>query len=617
MLDSFRTNMKGIAFAIVVLIAIVFAFSGIGSLSISGSASETAVEVNDEQVSELQVQRAINSEKQRILNENEGLDAALLEDDLLRPQVVEQIVGRKLLSQEAGSGGMVISSRTTGKLLLDTPTFQTDGRFDQELYLYKIRNQGYTSADFLEMIKENLLIEQFVRGFVASGFTTSNELELLASVFEQQRDYYYLTLPLQPVKDAINVTDQQVAAYYEDNKANYQAEEQVVVDYIELSPAQFNDTDAVSEEQIKARFDEQAQSLESGVSLQAAHILLSEPDAALLAEVQSKLDAGEDFAALAKEYSEDVGSADFGGDLGFTSGDTFPESFEAALADLEVGQVSAPVETDSGTHLIKLVDKQETVIDFSTERARIEQELVEELRSEWLVEKLANLKELSFNAESLSEVAEDLGLTAQVSAAFTRSGAAGIAAYPAVQKAAFSTEVIDENYASEVIDLGDDRHVVLKLNKSIPARQKELAEVKDSIVAVISADLAKAELAVQGEALLARVAAGETVETVAKSQDLDWQVVLDAKRSTGNLNADVKRFVFQLPATADSDVVESLYTRAGDFVVVAMTEVTQGDSSTLSTEQKNNLLYAGAAANSSRELQALQATLLADAKIVE
>ena len=120
MLDSFRTNMKGIAFAIVVLIAIVFAFSGIGSLSVSGSASETAVKVNGERVSELQVQQALNSEKQRILNENEGLDAALLEDDLIRPQVVEQIIGRKLLSQEASSGGMAISSRTTSKLLLDT-----------------------------------------------------------------------------------------------------------------------------------------------------------------------------------------------------------------------------------------------------------------------------------------------------------------------------------------------------------------------------------------------------------------------------------------------------------------------------------------------------------------
>ena len=617
MLESFRDNMKGIAFAIVVLIAIVFAFSGIGSLSISGSASETAVKVNGERVTELQVQQALNSEKQRILSENEGLDAALLEDDLLRPQVVEQIVGRKLLSQEASSGGMAISSRTTGKLLLDTPTFQTDGRFDQELYLYRVRNLGYTSASFLEMIEENLLIEQFVRGFVASGFTTSNELEILASVFEQQRDYYYLTVPLQPVKDAVSVTDQQVAAYFEDNKAKYQAEEQVVVDYIELSPAQFDGADAIGEEQVKARFDEQAQSMESAVSLQAAHILLSEPDAALLAEVQSKLDAGDDFAALAKEYSQDVGSADFGGDLGFTSGDTFPESFEAALATLEVGQVSAPVETDSGTHLIKLVDKQETVIDFSTERARIEQELVAELRNEWLAEKLANLKEFSFNAESLSEVAEDLGLTAQISPAFSRSGTTGIAAFPAVKKAAFSAEVVDEKYASEVIDLGDDRYMVLKLNRNIPARQKELVEVKASIEVAITADLAKSELAEQGDALLARVAAGETVEAVAKSQDLDWQVVLDAKRSTGDLNPDVKRFVFQLPATAGSDVVESFYTRAGDFVVVAMTEVTPGDSSSLSKDQKSNLLYAGASANSSRELQALQATLLADAKVVE
>jgi len=609
--------MKGIAFAIVVLIAIVFAFSGIGSLSVSGSASETAVKVNGERVSELQVQQALNSEKQRILNENEGLDAALLEDDLIRPQVVEQIIGRKLLSQEASTGGMAISSRATGKLLLDTPSFQTDGRFDQELFLYRIRNLGYTSASFLEMLEENLLIDQFVRGFVASGFTTSNELELLASVVEQERDYYYLTAPLQPVIESVKVTDQQVAAYYEENKNSYQAEEQVVVDYIELSPAQFDDTDAVSEEQVKARFEEQAQSLESAVSLQAAHILLAEPDAALISEIQSKLDAGEDFAALAKQYSEDVGSADFGGDLGFTTGDTFPDSFETALAALEVGQVSAPVETESGTHLNKLVDKQETVIEFSTERGRIEQELVSELRDQWLVEKLANLKELSFNAESLGEVAADLSLTAQVSDAFTRSGAAGIAAFPTVIKAAFSDEVVNEKYASEVIDLGDDRYVVLKLNKSIPARQKELAEVKDSVVAAISSDLARAELAEQGSALLARVEGGESVETVAKSEDLDWQVVLDAKRSTGNINGDVNRFVFQLPTTAASDVTESFYTRNGDFVVVVLTEVTPGDSSKLSAEQKNNLIYAGSAANSTRELKALQDRLLADAKIVE
>ena len=158
MLDSFRHNMKGIAFGIVILIAIVFAFSGIGSLNVSGTAVETAVEVNGEPVSEFAIQQAINTEKQRILNQNEGLDPALLEDDLIRPQVVEQIIGRKLLAQAAQNGGMAISSRATSKLLLATPAFLTDGRFDQELYLYKIRNQGYTNGTFLEMIKEDMVI---------------------------------------------------------------------------------------------------------------------------------------------------------------------------------------------------------------------------------------------------------------------------------------------------------------------------------------------------------------------------------------------------------------------------------------------------------------------------
>ena len=381
MLDSFRHNMKGIAFGIVILIAIVFAFSGIGSLSMSGSGADTAVIVNGEKVTELSVLRAISSEKRRILNENEGLDASLLEDELIRPQVVEQLIGRRLLSQAAKSGGMGVSSRTTSKLLLGTPAFLSeDGRFDQELYLYKIRNQGYTNGTFLEMIKEDMVIEQYVRGFATSSFITPNEFVQLAALTEQQRDYYYLTLPIQPIEGAVVLTDEQVQSYYDANKDRFQAEEQVVVEYIELDRGLFIQTNEVSEEQIKARFDEQVDALESTISRQAAHILLTEPSDALLAEIKSKLDAGDDFSALAKTYSEDVGSADFGGDLGYTSGDTFPEAFEDALAALALGQVSAPVKTDSGTHLIKLLDIQEQKVDFESERQRIRDQLLAERR---------------------------------------------------------------------------------------------------------------------------------------------------------------------------------------------------------------------------------------------
>jgi len=616
MLDSFRSNMKGIAFGIVILIAIVFAFSGIGSLSMSGSGADTAVTVNGEKVTELSVQRAINGEKRRILSENEGLDAAIVTDELIRPQVLEQIIGRKLLTQAAKSAGMGVSSRSTSKLLLATPAFQSDdGRFDQDLYLYTIRNQGYTSGTFLEMLKGDMLIEQYVRGFMASGFTTDNEVDLLASITEQQRDYYYLTLPLQSSVNAIELSDEQVETYYQANKQSYQAAEQVVIDYIELNPALFSATQTIPEEQSRARYEEQLETLDATTSRQAAHILLADPSDETLNEINQKLAAGESFEALAKEYSEDVGSADFGGDLGYTSGDTFPESFEAALEALQLGEVSAPVSTDSGTHLIKLLDIQEQTIDFDTERGRIEQELIAELTDVWLVEKLANLKELSYNAESLAEIADDLELTAQVSEPFSRAGAAGISSNKTVVNAAFSAEVLEDSYASEVLELGGENYVVLKLNKAIPARQKELTEVKDTVVAALTNQMARANLAAQGAELLARVSSGEQIEAVAKAEELDWQVVLDAKRSTGGVNAEIKRFAFQLPATATDDMIESFYTRSGDFVVVALTDVEAGDSRKLSNEQKASLSYAGISATGGRELQAVQVSLLESADI--
>ena len=616
MLDSFRSNMKGIAFGIVILIAIVFAFSGIGSLSMSGSGADTAVTVNGEKVTELSVQRAISGEKRRILSENEGLDPAILTDELIRPQVVEQIISRKLLSQAAKSAGMGVSSRTTSKVLLGTPAFQAeDGRFDQDIYLYTIRNQGYTSGTFLEMLKGDMLIEQYVRGFKASGFSTDNEVDLLASITEQQRDYYYLTLPLESSVNAIDLSDEQIETYYQANKQSYQAPEQVVIDYIELNPALFSATQTIPEEQLRNRYEEQLETLDATISRKAAHILLADPSDETLSEINQKLAAGESFEALAKEYSEDVGSADFGGDLGYTSGDTFPESFEAALEALQVGEVSAAVSTDSGTHLIKLLDIQEQTIDFDTERGRIEQDLIAELTDVWLVEKLANLKELSYNAESLAEIADDLELTAQVSEPFSRAGAAGISSYNAVVKAAFSAEVLEDSYASEVLELGGDRYVVLKLNTAIPARQKELTEVKGTVVAALTNQMARANLATQGAELLNRVNSGEQIEAVAKAEELDWQVVLDAKRSTGGVNEEIKRFAFQLPATATDDMIESFYTRSGDFVVVALTAVEAGDSGKLSNEQKASLSYAGVSATGGRELQAVQVSLLESADI--
>jgi len=545
MLDSFRTNMRGMALGIVIVIGAIFAFSGTGSL-LTVANVDTAIVVNDINISENDVVRAILSQKRRILAENEGLDPAVLDDEMLRPGVIEQLITRELFAQDSIGQNLTLSQQDITNLILDIEGFQSEGKFDQNLYRFAIQQQGYTSATFNDVLKDDMVVQQLVSGVSSTAFTTNTELSALAGVTEQQRNYYYLRLPVKGIEDLIELSDTQVDDYYQNNQASFTTDAKVRIDYIELSSDLLIDASAISEDQVLARFEEEVENRDLAESRQAAHILLSEPTPEEIEEIQTKLNAGVDFAVLVKDYSEDFGSAELGGDLGFTSGATFPEAFEAALEGLEIGQVSEPVNTDAGTHFIKLLDIQQQTYELSEQRSRIERELLKESTSDLLVEKLQNLKELSFNAESLAEVAQDIGLELNTSEAFSQAGGSGISAFPAVVKAAFSSEVVTDQYASEVLDLGDDRYLVLKLNEYIDARQQGLSEVRDRVIQLVTDQESKNQLAEQGGTLLARVIAGESVETVAKSESLDWQVVIDGTRRDTSTNAEIGRKVFSL-----------------------------------------------------------------------
>ena len=617
MLDNFRTNMRGVATVIVVIIGAVFVFSGTGSLFLSGPGAEVAAVINDEQVSDLRVQQVMSTEKQRILEQNQGLDPAVLDDELLRPAVLQQIITGKVLSQSAKKQGFGISSKQISELLIDAKGFQVDGRFDQKTFEYVIRQQGYTSATFIEMVKQDLIIQQFTRAISGTNFVTETEVASLAKYTEQTRDYYYLTLPMQPIADSVRLSDQQISDYYDENQGQYQTEVQVSVEAIELNPSVMAVGQSITDAQIQERFDQEASSVDAAEQLQAAHILLTDASDENLMDIQAKLDAGEDFAKLAQTYSDDPVSAEVGGDLGYTTGDTFPEAFEEALASLEVDQVSAPVVTDAGTHFIKLLDRQVQRFELSSERGRIERELINEAATDALVEKLEMLKELSFNAETLADVAVDLGLDVQETAPFSRDGGVGVAAYPAVISAAFSKEVLEEKYASEVMDLGDDRYVVIKLKEHFPARQKALSEVKDAVSATLKESIAKQQITEQGSALLARVEAGESVETVAKAQGLDWQVASGVKRISNSVNAEIRNAAFAMALPNEGAELKGIFTANGDYVVLSLNEVTTGNLDDLSRQERLDLVTAVQTVNGSRDLQAYQASLLANADIVQ
>ena len=617
MLDSFRTNMRTFALGIVIVIGFIFAFSGTGTMFLSGNSGDAAVVVGGEIIREIDVLRSISRQKQRILSENEGLDPSVLDDSLIRPSAVEQLISRQLLVQASGDRRMTVSPREVDQYILDIESFQTDGVFDQDLYKFAILNQGYTSAEFKQQVKNDMLIQQLVQGLTDTAFTTDGELAALAAVTEQQRNYYYLTVPADEIRSSITLTEAQVNEFYEANKAAYQTEPKVSVDYIELSSDILADPTLITEDLVAARFEEEILSRDMAESRQAAHILLEDPADELVAEIQAKLDDGQDFARLASEYSVDFGSAETGGDLGYTSGDTFPEEFEKALKSLSIGSVSNPVKTNSGTHFIKLLDIQQQSFVLAEETPRITRDLMLEATTDTLVAKLELLKELSFNAESLAEVAEDVGLEMVTSEAFTQAGGEGIAAIPSVIRAAFSTEVVEDKFASEVIDLGNDRYVVVKLNDYYEARQQELAEVRDLLETTYTQQLVEETLADKGAGLAARVEAGETIEVVAKSEGLDWQVGISMTRRSRDVNSEINAKIFSLPVPADDGSVQTFSTSSGDLIVSSLVKVTPGDVSALSRDEKASLASATLSINGNRDIQAFEAIVRADTEIVQ
>jgi peptidyl-prolyl cis-trans isomerase D len=618
MLLDFRNNMRGVALGITIVIGLIFALTGTGSLFVSTPDSESALIVNGDEISEREVLQAIAMERSRILSSNPNADRASLDDEALRPQVKAQLVGKEVLIQAANQQGMGVAPSLINELILSVEQFQTDGVFDKDRFRYVIRDQGYTSSTkFTEMLADQFLLEQLSDGILNTSFTTPGEVANLIAMADQTRSYEFARLAYKPFREAVDLTEAQIAEYYDENKQEYMTERKLSVEYIELNADMLLDSQSISDEQVKTRFEQESESADTSPSLQAAHILISDNSEALIAKVQAELDANADFAELAKEYSQDVATAETGGDLGFTKGDTFPEAFEQALAALEVGQVSAPVETESGTHFIKLLDIEKSEFLFEDQKERIAEELQQEAADTLMVEKLEMLKELAFNADSLQEVAQDLGLEAKVSQPFSENGGTGVASSPIVVSAAYSPEVAEDGYASEVLDMGDEKYIVLRLQENFPSRQQSLSEVRKDVSKTLTSTISKDALDAKSAEITAALAAGKSLEAVAETFELKRDVVEAGERSNRAVPPEVNIFAFDLPTPREGVITDDLTTANGDFVVVQLSKVTLGDSAAADEERTKLIRSIAESATSSKEFAAYQQALIDQAKIVQ
>ena len=614
MLDNFRSKMRGVALGIVGLIAVIFAFSGAGTLSLSRAGSAEVASVGDHIITEQDVAFKLEELKTRILRENDGLSVDQLDDDILRPIAIEQLIGSKALFNHAVDGSMAASPKALADLIVNAAIFQTDGKFDEDRYRYFIRNRGFTNAGYKQSITEEITRLQLLNGLRYSSFVTPKEIDRMASFFGQSRDYYYLKFPLTAIDELVDPLEAELSEYYENNKMQFRSQETGTFEYIELSPDSLLSDYQISEEEVLKRFAERREDIDNPVYRRAAHILFDADNRQLASEVERQLREGADFGELAEKHSLDAGSSDVGGDLGFSDGSAFPENFEKALSNLRVGELSELIVTDSGVHLVKLLDEERTSYNLDSERERIKSTLRQERLKEVLPEKLSMLGELSYNAESLVELGLEIGLKAGISDPISRNGGPGIGGYPSLVEAAFSDEVLLQNFASDVISVGEERYFVVKLKSHRLPEQKSFESVIKQVRKIVLKLKAEEILDQRRKELLAQLEGGQTIEEIAKSAELEWQVVFGAKRWDQNLNVEANRFAFGMIPDLQS-VYGSFVSSDGQFYLVSLEQTDLGNPKGLTTEDQNNLFTSSWLAIANSEIQAYRAGVVETSQV--
>lgn len=620
MLQAFRDNLKGtLAIFVVGLMMIPFALFGIDSLFLQDHSAGKAAKVNGEAIAEAELIRAVQIQKQQLLQRfGEQAPLDLISDENLREPVLNRLINRELLRQAAVDGKMTISEAEINQLITSTPEFQQNGRFSPEMYTFLLRNMGYTPLGYKQLLTEDVLVNQHASGLSASAFTTDSDIRLLTALTQQTRSFYYLTLPADSVADEISVTEAEIEAYYQANQAQFMLPERVSVEYIDLSLDELAANIEIDADAVKAQYEQNMSEHQSGIQRHAAHILVEDGEdaAARIEEVQRRLDAGEEFAAVAAELSDDLGSKTFGGDVGTTDGSAFEPAFEAGLAALAIGEVSGPVVTSAGTHFIKLLDQEETTPPgFDDVREEIEESLVRAEAEATFVQLLEALPEATYNASSLVDAGKNLGIEAKVSPLFDRSGGGGVLSNNQVLATIFSDEVL-EGLPSGVIDLSDNHVVVVQLKQHRQAEMQPLTEVTAEIERIVTRQKADALLTAKADELIAELDKGKTLEALAEEQGLEWQVKADVQRNDRSVDPELLTYVFALPKPQGSKPVNtSMILPEGDAVVAQLTVVSAGKMPELDSAQLAAVKQRLAQDMGDAELSTYQDSLRAAAKI--
>ena len=425
MLESLRSFLSGKTLLIfVTIMAIPFVFFGSSSV---GTIFTTYGKVNGLEVSQADLNSANNTVNQRLL-ETYGEDFSMPEDILLE-MVKEEIISQKTLLSQTRDMGILVSENDAKDQIMMSPNFQTDGQFDEIAFETAIRTQGYTPNDYISIVTEGMAKNYLIDSIASSFFTLDNEILDIAKLIEQERDITFTKIDFNVLKSTIQADLTEAKAYYESNSINFFSNEERSMNYITINNDDYRSLVEVPDNYLEEAYEDYLQRIEMRSEKRASHImvdLMNYPSKAealkIITLAEKELNSGKDFNEVVLTYSEDIISKELDGDIGYSSGDVFPDEFENALAKMTKGQVSDIIfsEATNSFHILKLTEINQEVADsFDSKKDALLEELVSAESQALMDEDRDIIDNAILDNLSLEELAQSLSLEIKTSGNLT------------------------------------------------------------------------------------------------------------------------------------------------------------------------------------------------------
>ena len=589
MLQEIRERAQGwIAWFIVILISVPFALWGISSYLEGGSTLITAT-VNGQEITEREFENGYRQFRQRIREQlGSSYRPELMDEALLREEFLSSMIRERLVLQASNDMGFSASDTLVRSYINSIPAFSAGGVFNKEVYERTLRNQGLSPVLFEDQVRQSLMIEQLSRSVSGTEFATDTELHDLVRLRMQRRDLEYVIVPVERYSDSVEVSDAEVNAFYETNPQLFMAPERVKVEYIELDVANISATLEADDAALLGYYEQQKSEYVTTERRRASHILFAFGDEGSAAESDAldqarsaleRIRSGEDFAALAKELSQDPGSADSGGDLDYFGRGIMDQAFEDVAFALSVGEISEPVKSSFGYHIIKLTAiQEESGKTFEQVKDQIKTAYLKSEAEKLFYEYAERLSDLAYeDPDSLQPAAEALGIETKRSEWIERSGGSGPFASTKVVGAAFSDDVLLERHNSEAIEIDAEHILVLRVFEHEESMVRPLDEVKSEITDRLRSKAASEIAQSKGREMLEALSRGESLASLADGAGLEVVSIKAVDRSNSELPPALLTSLFVLPRPDENAASFGEATLAnGDFAVLALHSVEDG-----------------------------------------